>query len=54
VKEKYLMYRKMRIYVVRVDPLRKHKKNSQRKRSKKRHNKKHSHLGGHRDGLRSK
>jgi hypothetical protein len=36
VKEKFLLYRKMRIYVVRVDPLRKVKKVNPRKRSTKR------------------
>jgi hypothetical protein len=56
VKEKYLMFRKMRINIVRVDPNRKNKKSSkasQRKRSKKREKKKPQHIGGSRAGLRS-
>lgn len=45
VKEKYLMFRKMRINIIRVDPMRKFRKSQKaqptRKRSKKRANKKH-------------
>ncbi len=35
VKEKYLQLRKMRVNIIRVDPYKKYKKCSQRKRSKK-------------------
>lgn len=57
VKEKYLMFRKMRVNLLRVDPTIKLKKSSssaQRKRSKKRDEKKPTHIGGCRAGLRSK
>ena len=59
VKEKYLMFRKMRVNLVRIDPNRKVKRPAKgglaasRKRSKKRDNKKSSHTGGGRAGLRS-
>ena len=56
IKEKYLLFRRMRITVVRVDPCKKNKKASARKRSKKRSFKKQvppQHRGGCRVGLRS-
>ena len=40
IKEKYLLFRRMRITVVRVDPGKKNKKATARKRSKKRNLKK--------------
>ena len=58
VKEKYLMFRKMRVNIVKVDPSLKKQssnKNTQRRRSKKRDQKKiATHIGGCRAGLRSK
>ena len=56
IKEKYLLFRRMRITVVRVDPGKKSKKATARKRSKKRNLKKQAppqHRGGCRVGLRS-
>jgi hypothetical protein len=54
VKEKYLLFRKLRVNVIRVNCHKKTKKQTQRKRSKKRQQKKLSHIGGQREGLRSK
>lgn len=59
VKEKYLMFRKMRVNLVKIDPSRKVKRpakggnSAARRRSKKREHKKSSHTGGGRAGLRS-
>ena len=46
VKEKYLLFRRLRINIQRISCQRKHKKQVARKRSKKRIQKKVSHSGG--------
>lgn len=54
IKDKYLLLRRLRVNIIKVDPLKKYVKKSQlRKRSKKKV-KKQQHTGGCRAGLRSK